>query len=233
MSRLVPKLEEDPIPVGARLQRWLRNRACDDEPRRQRTPRQPRDREEKQMYPKRMVRQVLGAGMLTILILALTACGSGSAQEGAKGRPLPQEQGALRPGQYHSVKFKPPLSFEVGKGWSTTAKQLSDYIELGQPGEIGITNLRERQGSLQTRHDRCGRCPQRPGRMVTAAPLPKNLQTTAGHARGSQGRAARSARRGLAQGLLRSVWQGVSDCVDIAPLSNDAASRYFKEVNRA
>jgi len=55
--------------------------------------------------------------MLMVMILALTACGSGSAQEEAKGRPLPQDEKALRPGEYHSVKFKPPLSFKVGKGW--------------------------------------------------------------------------------------------------------------------
>jgi len=90
------------------------------------------------MIQTRTVSQVLGAVMLTILILALTACGSGSAQEEAKARPLPlHENAALRPGEYHSVKFKPPLSFEVGKGWSNNAEQLSDWIQLSQQGEIG------------------------------------------------------------------------------------------------
>ena len=89
------------------------------------------------MIQTRTVSQVLGAGMLTILILALTACGSGSAQEEAKPRPLPLYEKALRPGEYHSVKFKPPLSFEVGKGWSNNAEQLSDWIQLSQQGEIG------------------------------------------------------------------------------------------------
>ena len=46
-------------------------------------------------------------------------------------------ENALSPGEYHSVKFKPALSFKVGKGWSNTAEQLSDYIELGQQGETG------------------------------------------------------------------------------------------------
>jgi hypothetical protein len=98
------------------------------------------------MIQTRTVSQVLGAVMLTILILALTACGSGSAQEAAKARPLPLYEKALRPGEYHSVKFKPPLSFEVGKGWSNTANQLSDYIELGRQGEIGnltFANVKE------------------------------------------------------------------------------------------
>jgi hypothetical protein len=89
------------------------------------------------MIQTRPVSQVLGAGMLTILILALTACGSGSAQEEAKARPLPLYEEALSPGEYHSVKFKPPLSFEVGKGWSSTEEQLSDFFQLRQQGEIG------------------------------------------------------------------------------------------------
>jgi hypothetical protein len=92
---------------------------------------------------------VVGLQLATLLVLALSACGGGgSAQEAAKARPLPlyPTENALRPGEYHSVKFKPPLSFEVGKGWSNTANQLSDYIELGQQGEIGnltFANVKE------------------------------------------------------------------------------------------
>jgi hypothetical protein len=98
------------------------------------------------MIQTRTVSQVLGAAMLTILILALTACGTGSAQEKAKARPLPLYEQALSPGEYHSVRFKPALSFEVGKGWSTTAEQLSDFIQLRQQGEIGtlqFANVKE------------------------------------------------------------------------------------------
>jgi hypothetical protein len=92
---------------------------------------------------------VVGLQLATLLVLALSACGGGSsAQEAAKARSLPlyPTENALRPGEYHSVKFKPPLSFEVGKGWSNTANQLSDYIELGQQGEIGnltFANVKE------------------------------------------------------------------------------------------
>src|SRR5829696_9219120 len=85
-----------------------------------------------------LMRFALGAAVLMVVILALTACGIGSAQEEPKARPLPLYENALSPGEYHSVKFKPPLSFKVGKGWSNTAQQLSDYIELGQQGEIGF-----------------------------------------------------------------------------------------------
>ena len=77
--------------------------------------------------------------------LALSACSGGSAQEGGKGRPLPEglfsEEQALSPGEYHSVKFKPPLSFKVGKGWSNAAEELSDYIELGYEGGSEVNYL--------------------------------------------------------------------------------------------
>ena len=102
------------------------------------------------MYPqRRIVRQVLMLGLLvTLLVLALSACGGAGGQEKAKARPLPlyPTEKALRPGEYHSVKFKPPLSFKLGKGWSNTANQLSDYIELTQQGEIGaltFANIKE------------------------------------------------------------------------------------------
>jgi hypothetical protein len=92
------------------------------------------------MHPPALVRFALGMGVLMVVILALTACGSGSAQQQAKARTLPlyPTGKALRPGEYHSVKFKPPLSFRVGKGWSNAAEQLPDYIELGQQGETGF-----------------------------------------------------------------------------------------------
>src|SRR5919107_2255287 len=84
---------------------------------------------------------LLVVGLLTtLLVLALGACGAaGGAKEEAKARSLPlyPTEKALSPGEYHSVKFKPPLSFKVGKGWKNSENQLSDYIVLGQQGEIG------------------------------------------------------------------------------------------------
>jgi hypothetical protein len=73
------------------------------------------------------------------LALALGACGGAGGQEKAKARPLPlyPTEKALRPGEYHSVRFKPPLSFKVGKGWSNNEEQFSDFIQLMQQGEIG------------------------------------------------------------------------------------------------
>src|SRR5215208_3354017 len=80
--------------------------------------------------------------LVTLLVLALSACGGAGAggQEEAKGS-LPQEPGALSPGEYHSVKFKPPLSFKVSKPWSNAAEELSDYIELGYEGGSEVNYL--------------------------------------------------------------------------------------------
>src|SRR5215212_8403212 len=83
---------------------------------------------------------LLVVGLLgTLLVLALSACGGAGGQEEAKARSLPlyPTEKALSPGEYHSVKFKPPLSFELGKGWSNHEEQLSDWIQLSQQGEIG------------------------------------------------------------------------------------------------
>src|SRR5215218_7943755 len=100
----------------------------------------------RQMHRPALVRFALGIGVLMVMILALAACGSGSAQEEAKARPLPQYEHPLRSGEYHSVKFKPPLSFKVSQPWANIAEQLSDWIQLGyenDTGNISFANVKE------------------------------------------------------------------------------------------
>src|SRR5215213_4283731 len=79
--------------------------------------------------------------LVTLLILALSACGGAGGQEQAKGRPLPQDPKALSPGEYHSVKFKPALSFKVGKGWENAAEELPAFILLGYEEGTGVNYL--------------------------------------------------------------------------------------------
>ena len=92
-------------------------------------------------------RLLLAAPMLVAVLvvggvaLALSACGGAGGQEQAKARPLPQYEHPLRSGEYHSVKFNPPLSFKVSKPWSNTAEQLSDWIELGYEGDTGFISF--------------------------------------------------------------------------------------------
>jgi hypothetical protein len=90
---------------------------------------------------------LLVVGLLaTLLVSAVSACGGAGGQEQAKARPLPLYENGLRPGEYHSVKFKPPLSFKVSKPWSIPEEQLSDWIGLeyeGDTGDISFANVKE------------------------------------------------------------------------------------------
>ena len=105
------------------------------------------------MYPRRMVSQALRLGLLvSIAVLALSSCGGGAGggqEEEAKGRPLPQNPEALRPGEYRTEEFEPSLSFRVGKGWSNTETQLPDSIEVGEveqqeeTGWINVVNVKD------------------------------------------------------------------------------------------
>src|SRR5215213_9382802 len=97
------------------------------------------------MYPKRIVRHALGLALLvTLAVLALTACGGGN-EEASKPRPLPEEEKALRPGEYRSEEFKPSFSFRVGKGWTNAPPETSDllHIQWEQKGGIGFLKFQE------------------------------------------------------------------------------------------
>ena len=97
------------------------------------------------MYPhRRMVTRTLRLGlMMTLVVLAMGACGEGGVRAGGSGeeqdkaRPLPQDPEALRPGEYRTEEFKPSLSFRVDEGWSNTEAQLPDSIEVGKVGQQG------------------------------------------------------------------------------------------------
>jgi hypothetical protein len=185
-----------------------------------------------------MRRRLLSAAPMVVAVLvvggvalALSACSGGSTQEAAKARPLPLyvTGNVLRPGEYHSVKFKPPLSFEVGKGWSNNAEQLSDYIELEQQGEIGqlhFANVKEvfKPGTtnvVEAPEDLVGWLQQHPY-LKTSKPQP----VTVGGVKGEQFEV-------LVDHLPKDPngYCG-SDCLDIFNLSGGDQLGWFTEVNK-
>src|SRR5215218_5045942 len=169
--------------------------------------------------------------LVTLVVLALSACGGAGGQEQAKGRPLPQDPQALSPGEYHSVEFKPPLSFKVGKGWEIAAEQLSEFINLGYEGGTGVNylsfaNVKEvfKPGTLEAvdaPKDLLGWLQHHPY-LKTSKPQP----VTVGGVKGEQLDV-------LVEDLPKdySVDPECSDCVDIAPLSDDQEAAIFQEVN--
>src|SRR5919107_1380298 len=91
-----------------------------------------------------LVGRVISLGVLVVVVvLALSACGGD--EKKAKARPLPEEPKALRPGTYRSEEFKPSLSFRVGKGWSSSSLEASDFLEItrGQTTGMNFSNTQE------------------------------------------------------------------------------------------
>ena len=182
------------------------------------------------MYPQRIAGQALTLGlMVTLVALAMGACGGAGegGQEQAKGRPIPQDPGALHPGQYHSVKFKLPLSFRVSKGWINSGGELPDFIEVGQLGGfIRFTNVKEvwKPGTtnvVDALKDLVGWLEHHPY-LKTSKPQPVTLGGVKG------------VHFDVLVKNLPQDYYGLCgpDCVDIVPLSNDEAAAYFKEVNK-
>ena len=173
---------------------------------------------------------LLGVGLLvTLLLLALSACGGAGGQEQAKGRPLPQDPQALSPGEYHSVKFKPPLSFKVSKPWSNTAEQRSDWIELGYEGDTGFisfANVKKvfKPGTIKVvdaPQDLVGWLQQNPY-LKTSKPQP----VTVGGVKGEQFEV-------LVDHLPKDYYGNCgTDCLDIFYQSGGDRIGYFKAFNR-
>jgi hypothetical protein len=185
------------------------------------------------MYPWSMVMRALRLGLVvTLVVLAMNDCGGGAGAGGqmeAKAHPLPEDEKALRPGEYRSVEFEPSLTFKVGKGWSNAEPQLSDYIYLGQ----GVAQGKERwvrfaniqnvykPGTLnvvEAPKDLVGWFQRHPY-LKTSEPEP----VTIGGVKGEQFDV-------LVQDMLQDSFGACGrSCVDIASLSSDEQLLEFRE----
>ena len=96
------------------------------------------------MYRRTGKHSLMVALLVTLVVLAVSACGGGQ-DEANKPRPLPEDEKALRPGVYRSEEFKPSLSFKVGKGWSSVPLEASDALGIrrGETMVLGFLKPQE------------------------------------------------------------------------------------------
>jgi hypothetical protein len=180
-------------------------------------------------------RTLLAMGVLVAIIaLVLSACAGGGgekqakAKEGAKARTLPPVEKALRPGEYRSVKFEPPLSFRVGKGWWSGEQELPDFMQLAsqeRTAYLRFANIEEvykpgTQDVVEAPQDLVGWLQDHPD-LKSGKPEP----ITVGGVEGVQ-----------IDLLVRDLPEDAygecgAECVDIAPLSGEQGV-YFREVNK-
>src|SRR5215203_2915219 len=87
--------------------------------------------EEQQMYRPAFMRQALRLRLWVALsALALSACGAaGGEHQQAKGHPLPKyEKASLPAGEYHTMEFKPSLSFRITGGRCRESTSRADRL---------------------------------------------------------------------------------------------------------
>ena len=82
------------------------------------------------------MRRLIWLATVTLITLAVSACGGGAGgeQQQPKARPLPDSAQDLRPGEYRTEAFKPAFSFTVGKGWALDCPEGDDNVCLLPPG---------------------------------------------------------------------------------------------------
>jgi hypothetical protein len=177
--------------------------------------------QELEMYRPVLTRLALRMGLLTMLAL-IAACG-GRPEEN-EPRPLPEAEGqALRPGEYRSEEFEPPLTFRVGEGWALYTPEAPEVlrIERGETGGLGFTNIREVYEPTKTGSPDVVDAPEDIVGWFRRHPYLRTTNLEPATVGGVEG-----VRFGVVVGELPEGYHGVclaiigSDCVDIARFSD-------------
>jgi hypothetical protein len=98
------------------------------------------------MHVRRVVKQAPALGLLvTLVVLALSACEADEWQRESQARPLPEDPTLLYPGEYRSEEFEPSFSFRVVEGWSNVPLEASDVVQIarGEEATLAFTNVQE------------------------------------------------------------------------------------------
>ena len=94
------------------------------------------------MHRPELVKFTFGAGVLMVMVLALTACGGSSAQEEQANKenadkvhhipedPQVYEGKPLPAGSYVTEEFRPTMSFSLSKGWTRGGTELRDALDM-------------------------------------------------------------------------------------------------------
>jgi hypothetical protein len=90
------------------------------------------------MHRPALIKAALGAGMLAIVMLVLTACGGGGSAQEAKAdkvRHIPEDSQTyegepLPAGRYATDEFEPAMSFSLAEGWTRGGPELRDIWDL-------------------------------------------------------------------------------------------------------
>jgi hypothetical protein len=90
-----------------------------------------------------LVKQVLGLGLMILVVLALGTCEADEWQLVSKPRPLPEDPTLLYPDVYRSEEFEPSFSFRVVEGWSNVPLKTSESLQIarGERERLAFTNV--------------------------------------------------------------------------------------------
>ena len=177
------------------------------------------------MYRPMVKRVLLLVLLVALLVFVVSACGG---TEEPKPRPLPEDQQALRPGEYRSEEFEPSLSFRVGEGWTNAPPQTPEHLHLQwkETGGIGFLKFQEIYEPTGTGTSNLVEAPDDMVGWFRQHPYLDTSESEQAMVGGVEGE-----RFDVSLGDLPQDYSGVcgSDCVDIGKVGSGVPPLFFPE----